>query len=73
MREKETQDLEQRLKDLEQSLNEQFQHKIATQASHFITPEDLGDKLATLKSEITRNVQAESKKAEEAHKLMFVT
>ena len=54
-------------------MSDQLQHKISVQTSQLISSEDLSDRLAELKSEVTRTVQTETHKAEDQYKQMFVS
>ena len=66
--EKEADKVEQRLRELEQNMTDQLQHKISVQTSNLITSEDLNDRLADLKNEVSRTVQTETRKAEDQYK-----
>ena len=69
----ENQNLEQKLADLEADLVEQFQNRIAASTNGFISHEDLNEQVRSLRSEITRVTQTESKKTDEANKLAYIT
>ena len=69
----ENQNLEQKLADLEADLVEQFQNKISASTNGFISHEDLNEQVRSLRSEITRVTQTESKKTDEANKLAYIT
>ena len=58
---------------MEADLVEQFQNKIAASTNGFISHEDLNEEVKSLRSEMTRMTQTESKKLEEANKLAYVT